>query len=485
MPRVSAAHEQEVRDRILARRRPRLQREGLSTARPSPTSCRESGLSVGAIYTYFSGKDELFRLTCDQIAARGLDELAERLATGHDDRRAAGDRHRPVHRDDRRVRRRTRAGHRSSRPGPRRTASRASARCSPARRERLVGAGQLLLRQGVASGELPAWLDVDAVTRGLPRPARRAAAPARSRPATPTDRPTSSAARWPIVELLLAAATMRRRPPSPRSPSRRRSIAAMAHVQTVLGPIEPDALGFTLPHEHTQIALWHIEGRWDYWQLTRDEPVILEELARFREAGGSGARRPDAAGRRARPGLAASRSPRRAASTSSWAAAGTGPPTTRPRRGSTGARSTTSPTSSSREVDRRGGGAGRPAGDHRRDRDRQAVGLAAEERVHRAAARASRADRAGDHDPRGAVRRRARPAADLRGGGRRPGAGRHRPRRFVPGPRPLPGDHRARREHRVRLPRHAVHADRAARRGPRRRARCASCSRAATPTGSC
>jgi phosphotriesterase-related protein len=62
----------------------------------------------------------------------------------------------------------------------------------------------------------------------------------------------------------------------------------MAHVQTVLGPIEPDTLGFTLPHEHTQITLWHIEGRWDYWQLTRDEPVILAELARFREAGGGG-----------------------------------------------------------------------------------------------------------------------------------------------------------------------------------------------------
>ena len=62
----------------------------------------------------------------------------------------------------------------------------------------------------------------------------------------------------------------------------------MAHVQAVLGPIEPDALGFTLPHEHTQIALWHIEGRWDYWQLTRDEPVILAELTRFRAAGGSG-----------------------------------------------------------------------------------------------------------------------------------------------------------------------------------------------------
>ena len=62
----------------------------------------------------------------------------------------------------------------------------------------------------------------------------------------------------------------------------------MAHVQTVLGPIDPATLGWTLPHEHTQIALWHIASRWDYWQLTRNEPVILEELARFRDAGGSG-----------------------------------------------------------------------------------------------------------------------------------------------------------------------------------------------------
>ncbi len=62
----------------------------------------------------------------------------------------------------------------------------------------------------------------------------------------------------------------------------------MAHVQTVLGPIDPVDLGFTLPHEHTQIALWHIANRWDYWQLTRDEPTILEELAGYRSAGGSG-----------------------------------------------------------------------------------------------------------------------------------------------------------------------------------------------------
>ena len=62
----------------------------------------------------------------------------------------------------------------------------------------------------------------------------------------------------------------------------------MAHVQTVLGPIDPADLGFTLPHEHTQIALWHVRDRWDYWQLTRDESLILDELGAYRAAGGSG-----------------------------------------------------------------------------------------------------------------------------------------------------------------------------------------------------
>lgn len=59
------------------------------------------------------------------------------------------------------------------------------------------------------------------------------------------------------------------------------------HAQTVLGPVDPTTLGFTLPHEHTSIALWQIPNRWDYWELTRDEPVITAELVRFRDAGGS------------------------------------------------------------------------------------------------------------------------------------------------------------------------------------------------------
>ena len=57
-------------------------------------------------------------------------------------------------------------------------------------------------------------------------------------------------------------------------------------VQTVLGRIDPAELGWTLPHEHTAIALWHIANRWDYWELRRDEPLIVEELAAFKAAGG-------------------------------------------------------------------------------------------------------------------------------------------------------------------------------------------------------
>ncbi|HYO42405.1 MAG TPA: hypothetical protein VES19_04335, partial [Candidatus Limnocylindrales bacterium] len=56
---------------------------------------------------------------------------------------------------------------------------------------------------------------------------------------------------------------------------------------TVQGPVDPSTLGFILPHEHTQCHLWQIPARWDYWELTPDEPVILDELAQFKAAGGS------------------------------------------------------------------------------------------------------------------------------------------------------------------------------------------------------
>ncbi|HKG57048.1 MAG TPA: hypothetical protein VKA85_07360 [Candidatus Limnocylindrales bacterium] len=61
---------------------------------------------------------------------------------------------------------------------------------------------------------------------------------------------------------------------------------ASPQVMTVRGAIPPGDLGVTLPHEHTAISLWQIPGRWDYWELTRDEALIVEELGRFRDAGG-------------------------------------------------------------------------------------------------------------------------------------------------------------------------------------------------------
>ena len=57
-------------------------------------------------------------------------------------------------------------------------------------------------------------------------------------------------------------------------------------VMTVSGPIPPEKLGFTLPHEHTALALWHLENRRDHWELTADDDLIIEELRDFRRRGG-------------------------------------------------------------------------------------------------------------------------------------------------------------------------------------------------------
>jgi len=58
-------------------------------------------------------------------------------------------------------------------------------------------------------------------------------------------------------------------------------------VMTVSGPIPPERVGFTLPHEHTGIHLWHVPDRWDYWELTPDEETVGDELRDFRRRGGS------------------------------------------------------------------------------------------------------------------------------------------------------------------------------------------------------
>ena len=165
MPRVSAAHEQEIRERILDAASRVFAEKGYHSSTIADV-VRESGLSVGAIYSYFSGKDELIRLTCDQVAARGLDELAARLApaTSTAERLAIAIRLYIETIDDYdgapgQVTLVQAWAEADREPGVREMLA--------GRRERLAGAGQLLLRQGVISGELPAWLDVDAITRAL------------------------------------------------------------------------------------------------------------------------------------------------------------------------------------------------------------------------------------------------------------------------------------------------------------------------------
>ena len=165
MPRVSAEHEQQVRDRIVAAAVRVFGEKGYHRSTVADV-VRDSGLSVGAIYTYFPSKEALFLQTCDLISGRGLDELAARLAplTTTPERLIAALEYYVETIDEF-----------DGAPGQV-TLVRAWAEADgddavrqmlARRRERLVGAAQLLLQEGIARGDLPAWLDVDAFARAF------------------------------------------------------------------------------------------------------------------------------------------------------------------------------------------------------------------------------------------------------------------------------------------------------------------------------
>src|SRR4026208_565378 len=78
MPRVSAQHEQAVRDRIVRAAIEVFAEHGFHRATMQDI-VRKSGLSVGAIYTYFKSKSELILAGCDLITDQELGELRERL----------------------------------------------------------------------------------------------------------------------------------------------------------------------------------------------------------------------------------------------------------------------------------------------------------------------------------------------------------------------------------------------------------------------
>ena len=355
MPRVSAAHEQEVRDRILRRRRSGLRREGLPRRDHRRRRPRER--AVGRRHLH---------LLLGQGRAHPPDLRPDRGARA----RRAGGRLAPATTTAERLAIAIRLyvetideydgapgqvtlvqawAEADREPGVREMLAappRAAGRCRPD----AAAPGRS------SRGELPAWLDVDAVTRGLLAlldglmlqriEAGDALSAGRSRSGGPT----------PMLAALLAR---ERRPgvhePVPEAVATRVASAPWRTSRRSSARSIPRPSGSRCPHEHTQIALWHIASRWDYWQLTRDEPVILEELARFRGRRRQRAGRPDAAGRGARPGLAA----RLATASGLHVVMGCGwyRDGLLPAGGaaSTGGPSTTSPTSSSAEIDRRGG----------------------------------------------------------------------------------------------------------------------------------
>lgn len=161
MPRVTPAHEQEVRARILRAAAQVFADKGFHRATIHDV-VRESGLSVGAIYTYFSGKGELFLEMCDWTSDRAMGELAVRVAGGQStaeklaiaigfyfDSMDAGE----------------------GTPGlVALVAAWSEAETEPAirdmlrrRRDQLVTAGQLLVQEGIARGDLPTWVDAEAL----------------------------------------------------------------------------------------------------------------------------------------------------------------------------------------------------------------------------------------------------------------------------------------------------------------------------------
>jgi len=166
MPRVTQQHEQEVRDRIVRAALQVFGERGFHRATMQDV-VRESGLSVGAIYTYFKSKSDLILAGCDLITDQELAELGTRLAsvTGYRDRIAAAI---GYWFDNLAVEQSDRGS------GFLLLQAWAEVETDPAIREMLVRRRRetvtsivLLLQEGVMRGELPAWLDVPSMAHAI------------------------------------------------------------------------------------------------------------------------------------------------------------------------------------------------------------------------------------------------------------------------------------------------------------------------------
>jgi|SRR4051812_15971912 len=166
MPRVSHEHEQEVRARIVRAALEVFADRGFHRATMQDI-VHASGLSVGAIYTYFRSKSDLILAGCDLITDQELAQLGARLATvtGYRDRLAAAI---GYWFDNLAIEQSDRGS------GFLLLQAWAEVETDPAIREMLirrrretVTAIVLLLQEGVMRGELPAWLDVASVAQAI------------------------------------------------------------------------------------------------------------------------------------------------------------------------------------------------------------------------------------------------------------------------------------------------------------------------------
>lgn len=166
MPRVSQAHEQEVRGRIVRASLGVFAERGFHRATMQDI-VRASGLSVGAIYTYFKSKSDLILAGCDLITDQELAQLGERLAgvTDYRDRIAAA----VGYWFDNLAVEQSDGG-----SGFLLLQAWAEVETDPAirqmllhRRHETITAIVLVLQEGVIRDELPAWLDVASLAQAL------------------------------------------------------------------------------------------------------------------------------------------------------------------------------------------------------------------------------------------------------------------------------------------------------------------------------
>jgi len=159
VPRVSVAHEQAVRQRIIDAAIKVFGETGYERTTMQDV-VRESGLSVGALYTHFKGKEELFLVACAcaveaqksdlRLRMAELGSVVDRLRAAIDfavDSTVSDDNERSV-----------------------RVHAWTAAENSPDlrqilrdRRTEMVAFARLILQEAVVRGELPGWIDADSI----------------------------------------------------------------------------------------------------------------------------------------------------------------------------------------------------------------------------------------------------------------------------------------------------------------------------------